>query len=427
MRLGLNWNLQGCLAPGVEAADIPVLFGLLKGRPWLEALIALFRGGEEEVLLRLLVLKTLAARAEAPAWGAQDIRAMLGFLDPAKLESTLKRLRDHELLLVNEQGETKPSPIGRSLLTALNGLFRFARSEDDDLGYLTAQLAANEAVGVLDPETLEHLLARLTELQNEFEQAVVLGSEFLIRAAQDKRESVWHWVERSIEVIRRITEDEDLSPHAHRLAQRIGQVQSRMLKISSAFERSLNRLEQARVQLGSSGVSSSEVSAWLRQQSAGQLHDLAAGALRHAPQAVFVTPQEMLDIAEFEWLDKKREAIEITALPPPQALAVAENLPQERHFAAEILAQQLATIVAPTPLPEVALGPDYPHTAYRLALIAMMQDRSTADAFADLPRLQDLALQLHADTAQRVDIHQHDVAWMSGGTLAPLDTSSSNA
>lgn len=65
-------NLSEFLAPGLIAEDIPPLFPLLAARPLIGALIALFRGGDDEVLIRLMVLREVGLRADAPEWTPRE-------------------------------------------------------------------------------------------------------------------------------------------------------------------------------------------------------------------------------------------------------------------------------------------------------------------------------------------------------------------
>ena len=61
---GEGASLVEFLAPGLVAEDIPPLFPLLAARPLIGAMIALFRGGDEEVLIRLMVLREVGLRAD---------------------------------------------------------------------------------------------------------------------------------------------------------------------------------------------------------------------------------------------------------------------------------------------------------------------------------------------------------------------------
>ncbi len=49
---------------GVEPEELPALFPLLRARDALDAFIALFRGTNEDVLIRLLVLREKRMQAE---------------------------------------------------------------------------------------------------------------------------------------------------------------------------------------------------------------------------------------------------------------------------------------------------------------------------------------------------------------------------
>jgi hypothetical protein len=57
-------DLADFFARGVEPADVAPLFPLLGARGLISACIAVFRGGEAEVMVRLLVLREIGARAD---------------------------------------------------------------------------------------------------------------------------------------------------------------------------------------------------------------------------------------------------------------------------------------------------------------------------------------------------------------------------
>ena len=92
--------LSDFLAPGVDADEVPELAALTSARPLLDAFIALFRGTEAEVLMRLLVLREIGREADVPRWSPDALRARFTYLDPVKLETVLKRLRDNALLAI---------------------------------------------------------------------------------------------------------------------------------------------------------------------------------------------------------------------------------------------------------------------------------------------------------------------------------------
>jgi len=346
----LPGGLREFFASGIEAADLPALFPLLRAREALNAFVTLFRGGEDEVLIRLMVLREIGTRAEAPQWTSQELQAHFAYLDPVKLDTVLKRLRENDLLIWDIEQR----------------LYQ--------LGYITAQVAAGQAVGKVSAETLQHLLGRLNELQNEFDQAILAGSEFRLRRAQEKLSSVWHWVEKGTEVIRAITAEGDLDGATYRIAQSIGEAQSRMLRMTGVFQRALSSLERQRVHMGQSGLSSSDIAAWLRDQSQEQLLLVADGALSVYPQPMFITPHEMLDTAEYELLERERQKVAHIVLPPPNDAPETGAVETERLIVLEQLLANLNNIETAASLGDVVVGGDYPQAAYRTSLLALLNN-----------------------------------------------------
>ena len=105
------------LSPGVSPGDLPELDRLARARPLLSAFTTLFHGSEAEVLLRVLVLGEIGRTADAPRWSPDALRARFAFIDPVKLETVLRRLRDHALLRVADS-QYQLSDIGRNACAA---------------------------------------------------------------------------------------------------------------------------------------------------------------------------------------------------------------------------------------------------------------------------------------------------------------------
>ena len=80
------------------------------------------------------------------------------------------------------------------------------------------------------------MLGRLSELDGEFNRAIVSGSESRIKSAEKKLDSVWNWVEKGTEIMKVVTGNVDLDRNAHRLAQQIGRRQSKLLSMASRFQ-----------------------------------------------------------------------------------------------------------------------------------------------------------------------------------------------
>ena len=292
-------SLADFFAPGIEPNDVPQFFPLVEAKSLIGAMIALFRGGDDEVMIRLMVLREIGLRASAPEWTPRELQSHFAFINQSKLNTVLGRLRDHELLLWDGGRHVyQLSSAGRMVLSALSNLLSFSTEQDGELGYLAAQIAAGSAVGKLSPEALAHLLARLAELEEEFSQAVASGSEFRLRAAQSKLASVWQWMEKANEVLRNLSADGFADDASWRLAQEIGSRQSRIMRMSSVFQRELAEITRQQVHLSHGGLSSSELAAWLKERNVDELIALATEQLSITPESTFILPDVMLDNTE---------------------------------------------------------------------------------------------------------------------------------
>lgn len=409
--------------PGFVPLDLPPLAGLIRARPYLDAFITLFRGGEEEVMVRLLVLREIGARAQAPRWTPQDLQAHFAYINPVKLETVLKRIRDNGLLVwdSDEQLYSLSEP-GRIALASIGTLVQFSDG-DAELGYLTAQVAAGQSVGRVAHEALQHLLARLNELYRDFEEALESQSEFQIRKAQSKLESVWKWVEKGTEVMHAILDDDTLDLLTLNQAQAIATAQSRMLRLTSVFQRRLSELAAQRVHLGESGLTSTNVADWLRRLDQDELANLGRDLLIFHPEPVFVTADELLDISEYELVNRERLEYIESALPSSEVAEDVEAMEVERLLDAEALFEELGALAArggTAELFEQVVADTYNVTAYRLSLLSLLGDADAAleqSVVADLVRLP-----LFLEAEEGVELLEHlEVAAISRGRLRPVD------
>ena len=411
---------QEFFRPGIIVEDLPALFPLLQARDTLSAFIALFRGGDDEVIIRLLVLREIGARGEKPTWSPQELRSHFAYLDEIKMQTVLHRLRQHGLLVWD--GETslyQISPTGRMAISALGTLLKFTDEEGGEIGYITSQLAAGQALGRVSNEDLQHLLSRLNELQEEFNRAVLSGSEHRIRLAEKKLNSVVNWVEKGTGILKTIASDADLDPVTHGVAQKIGQVQSRMLRMSSVFQRTLNQLESQKVHLGQSGLSSSDIHRWLRTLDIGRLAGLLGDSLSFSPRLNSLLPDIAMDMAEFELVDRVREAEAETALPPPREAPGADAMPVEEEDLTALFdfLGALGRIREDSPLEETIPERDFATTSYRLSLAALLGDPESDALEGGLARLARLPLRLQL-TGEQVKVGRCEVESMSAGTMA---------
>lgn len=383
-------SLDEFFQAGIAPADLATVARLSDAWPYLSVFITLFRGGDEEVLMRLLVLRELGSQTENPFWSPQELAQRFSYLNPIKLDTILKRLREGNLLVwQSDSGLYQLSEGARVALSALSTMIDFA-GDDVELGYLTSQVAAGQAVGQVSDEALKHLLARLNELYAEFEEALESQSEFRIRSAQHRLEAVWRWVAKSTEVVRSLTASEELSLAVLNQAQAIALAQSRMLALAGTFARRLAQLSSQRVHLGVSGLTSTDIADYLRHQAAAPLAALLPGCLSFCPEPAFLSAPEMADMAEFELLARERARAADHTLPDGAAAPEAETPEVERLLEAEALYEILAKLDGNTPMSQAVLAPTYNETAYRMSLLALLGDpeiRNDADVMTALARL----------------------------------------
>lgn len=411
--------LDEFLAPGFVAEDIPPLFPLLAGRPLIGAMIALFRGGEEEVLVRLMVLREIGLRAEAPEWAPRELKTHFAFIAEAKLNTVLGRLREHELLLWDaDRSIYQLSTAGRMVLSALSGLLSFSAEQDGELGFLAAQVAAGSAIGKLSPEALAHLLARLTELEEAFSQAVASGSEFRLRAAQSKLESVWKWMEKANEVLRNLSADGFVDDASWRLAQEIGARQSRIMRMSSVFQRELAAIARQQVHLSQGGLTSSELAAWLKQRTMDELAELSAQQLAHTPEGTFILPDVMLDNTE-EFIAREQPNRRISTMPAPAEVEYVHDIPHEPPPQLAALTRLLAGLDAPLNVADGVVGGDFSAASYRLSLLAFLGEQNVDPELALLAQLPVTLSWDESDTLQAVG--RNEIAAISSGRIVPIE------
>src|SRR3569832_557483 len=80
-------SLQAYFRPNIAPDDIEEVFRLKRAQPLLQAFTALFHGGFDGVLVRLLVLKELVAEVDTSTLSRADIIARLGYLEPDAIET----------------------------------------------------------------------------------------------------------------------------------------------------------------------------------------------------------------------------------------------------------------------------------------------------------------------------------------------------
>ena len=407
------------LAGGVLERDLQALAPLMRARGMLNAFVMVFRGGEAEILIRLLVMREIGARPDAPRWSPQELAQHFSYLDAVKLNTVLDRLKDFGLLVWDSEDRTyQLSGTARVALSALANVLALPEGEDADLAYITSQVAAGQSIGRPSLEALNLLLTKYRELQKEFDDALVSGSEFRIRKAAAKFNAVEATVAKGNDIIHSLMKDGELEDAMYRNAQAIGQAQSRLLRMHAAFQRTLHALELQSVSLGGSGLSSSDVVQWLRTLDQERLAAIGTHAYGGMQPLPFTMSDLMIDVAEFELLERERLAQENTALPPPCDAPATSEMSSERFAALDRFIGELGEITLPMPLADAVIKGGYALSAYRLSLLALIGDPESAEMrgrVADLARLPlGVAISHDYETVAR-----EEVAQISRGVLTP--------
>lgn len=318
-------SLQAHFHAGIAADEIEQVFHLKRAQPTLQAFTALFHGGFDGVLIRLLVLRELASDTSSAGFSRADINQKLAYLIPESLETVLGRLRSHGLLAWDASAAVyRITPMARNVLSSLDTMLSMGQADDEaEMGFLLSQVAGAQAVGGVTVEQLKHLLGRLVDLTEEFRDAIASGSEFRLRTSQAKWHMACDWVEKGSEILRAITSDERADSATHKAAQAIGRAQSALLNMQGMFSRALNQIERQRVHLGQSGLSTTDVKRWLLAHS--DLSSLAAGAIDRPVVPLFGTPAEMIDVAETELLAERSAVAGPAGLPEGQDAPLTIN------------------------------------------------------------------------------------------------------
>lgn len=413
-------SLQAYFKPEISPDDIEQVYRLKRAQPLLQAFTALFHGGFDGVLVRLLVLRELAADSQSSTLSRADINTKLAYLEPDSLETVLSRLRSHQLLAWDAaQGVYRVTPTARNVLAAIESLLALSQGDDDaEMGFLLSQVAGAQAVGGVTVEQLQHLLGRMVDLTEEFREAIASGSEFRLRAAQSKWNMACDWVEKGSEIIHAITTDDRADAATHRAAQAIGRAQSALLNMQGMFSRALNQIERQRVHLGQSGLSTTDIKTWLLQQD--DLAALAIGAISIPVTPMFITPSEMIDVAETELL-ADRIASGNASLPVGEDATISQSqtasMPQELAAWLSRLSAFDAPGNAPTAVQDTLLPASFAVASYRASLLPLLGDESESALQGGTAAMARLPLVFTASD-RMVRLKDPHVAAMSSATLA---------
>jgi hypothetical protein len=195
------------------------------------------------------------------------------------------------------------------------------------------------------------------------------------------------------------------------------------------FSRALNQIERQRVHLGQSGLSTTDIKTWLLQQE--DLAALADNALEHPVSPLFITPSEMIDVAESELLAARGNQISAVLPAGENAAALlsegADRLLELDHWLAalnQLSAQPGAETTSP--LQQILLPASFAIASYRASLLPLLGDSNESTLQGATAAMARLPLQFTSkDKMQRINDSQ--VAAMSIASLEKLNPHSNRA
>ena len=361
------------------ASESPLAWTLGQRLELLDAFRGLLSGGQAWARLRLWVFLELAALPQGRLQ-REDLNQLFHGLRPESLDHALKRLRDLGLLVWDSTAQDYHlSPLAQQLQGLLAPLARTA-SEDDDMAGLLAQVAGAQALGLSDAEQIRHLHSQLARRYDEFADAIASGSEARLREAQPRFERALNLVDRAGEALTALIRSEHDDPRLEREARALGHGQARLLSMASQFTRALQQADRQRVTLGSTGVTSSDVRGWLQSHPA--LHELLGDALSMGVRPIFVSGQDLVDVAEGEFERDRPDPQRSQGLPPPAQAAsgVMETLRMPAELGA--LIDRFADWSSAAdgeppgarPVAAAVLGGRFAQAAYRMQLLPLLGD-----------------------------------------------------
>ncbi len=426
------------------APEQPLAWALGQRLDVLDALRGLFSGAQGLVQLRLWCFMELATQPQARL-SRDDVNRLFHVLLPDSLDGALKRLRDLNLLVWDATAQDYHlSPLAQQVHGLLAPLTTPPAAEYDEMATLLAQVAGAQQLGLVSTNQLKHLHAQLARLHDEFAEAIASGSEARLRLAQPRFDRALALVDRAGQALTALIRAEHEDPRLEREARAIGQEQARLLSMASQFTRALQQADRQRVTLGSTGLTTSDVRAWLQGHPA--LYQLVGEALSVPVRPVMVSQHDLVDVAEGEFERDRPGAASAAGLPPPAEAASGTldtlSLPAELGGLIDQLSRwqtlwaDEAAIpsdqtdadgqpMPPTPPPserpinEAILGGRFAQAAYRMQLMPLVGDaqaKTLKGLTGDLARAPwTWQLQAH-----HVATDDEAVALISHGTLRLL-------
>jgi hypothetical protein len=194
------------------------------------------------------------------------------------------------------------------------------------------------------------------------------------------------------------------------------------------FSRALNQIERQRVHLGQSGLSTTDIKRWLLAHE--DLASLAEDAIERPVLPLFITPAEMIDVAETELLAERAAAASPTGLPSGQDAPTTINDNPAMQQELDDWIARLADFANLDNFPALADGApksvaiqdsllpaSFALASYRASLLPLLGDPAEASLQGPTAQLARLPVRF-ASEDEMVQLDDPEIAAMSRATLS---------
>ena len=359
------------LAEGYQPNDIAALRTAQSGLPYFDLLRDLVRLGEADFAVRLAVLAELAG-SDRTRWDYESLSRHFAWLATEARSAVLRSLRRGGWLEVIE-GQLRLTDRGEALYAVISRVLGIVPQEGDlALGVLNVELSRD--LGHEQAPALRHLHHNLRRIVDTAEEAVRSHSEVRVLEAQHRVERNLAWARRARGALETLRLEDDA---CYRVAQSVGQALSELHQWQAVLQRASGDLQAKRIQLGRTGLSLTDVTAFLMRCDLDVLADFGRPLVSMPIAPLFLILDNALSEAEYELLQVPARPdqpypVAWTDGPPEMSPAGEPELPQFHALDAFVAdmralvhkggAQKLSSLVPRRTWAE---------SAYRLSLLAL--------------------------------------------------------
>jgi hypothetical protein len=319
--------LAELVVPEFDPATVPALQQVEAGMPYFTLLRDLVRLGEAQFAVRLAVLTELAS-SDRTRWDPDTIARNFAWLQPDARTAVLRSLRKGGWLEVVD-AQVRLTDRGEALYAILSRVLGIKPEAGDlALGVLNVELSrdlGNEAT-----PALKHLHHNLRRIVDDAEGAVRSHSEVRVLESRERIDRNLAWARRA----RACVESLDLADDAcYRAAQQVGAALGELHEWQAVLQRAIGDLQSKRIQLGTTGLSLTDVTAFLMRCEVDELADFGRPLISLPVQPLFLILDNALSEAEFEWVHgpthEESAGLQGWAAGPPQESGAGElELPE---------------------------------------------------------------------------------------------------